>query len=68
MIDAAQEATQAALPEAPTPKPPSPAAQLQAALDKLNHPSTLDLHARLDAIHNALNVMGTQLVSLLPTE
>lgn len=50
------------------PPVPSPAAQLQAALDALNHPSNLDLHARLAAIHNAVKTIAAALMPLLPTE
>lgn len=50
------------------PGPPSPAAQLQAALDALNHPSVLDVPHRLGALQNALIVMAAQLMPLLPTE
>lgn len=48
--------------------PPSPAAQLQAALDLINHPSNLDLQSRIHAIQNCLTVISAQLMPLLPTE
>ena len=54
--------------QAPAPAAPSPAAQLQQALDLLNHPSNLDLQSRLHAIQNCLSVMAAQLMPLLPTE
>lgn len=50
------------------PAPPSPAAQLQAALDAINHPSNLDLQGRLHALQNCIFVMAAQLMPLLPTE
>lgn len=52
----------------PAPPAPSPAALLQAALDKLNHPSNLDVHDRFAAIQNAIGVMAACLMPLLPTE
>lgn len=48
--------------------PLSPAAQLQAALDAINHPSNLDLQSRLHAIQNCIAVMANQMLPLLPTE
>ncbi|HEX8838245.1 MAG TPA: hypothetical protein VF748_14985 [Candidatus Acidoferrum sp.] len=56
------DVTQSAPPVTP------PAAQLQAALDKLNHPSNLDLNDRLHAMQNSINVIAAQLMPLLPTE
>lgn len=53
---------------APVAPPTSPAAQLQAALDALNHPINLDLQSRLHALENCMRVMSAQLMPLLPTE
>jgi len=46
----------------------SPAAQVQKALDALNHPTNLDLQSRLAAIEHAMRVLIGQLMPLLPTE
>ena len=48
--------------------PASPAAQVQKALDALNHPGNLDLQSRLAALENALRVLIGQLLPLLPRE
>lgn len=66
MSDTEPQASEAAPVAAPP--PPSPAAMLQAALDTLNHPTTLDLQHRIAAIQNCLNVFAVALMPLLPTE
>jgi hypothetical protein len=55
----------------PIDAPPDPAdpneqfkAQLKAALDNLNHPGTLDLQARMSALHSVLNIIGQRILSL----
>lgn len=50
------------------PAPASPAKQLADALAMMNHPSNLAVPDRLHAIQNAINVLGAQLLPLLPTE
>jgi len=57
-----------AAPEAPAAPPASPAAQIQKALDALNHPGNLDLTTRLASLENALRVLIGQLLPLLPRE
>lgn len=64
MDEHASEATQAQS----VPPPASPAWQLQQALDQLNHLSNLAVPDRLHALQNAVNVIATQLMPLLPTE
>jgi hypothetical protein len=60
----AERAAAEAHPE-PAPVPLSKRARLQAALDKLNHPSNLDLHDRLHTHQMMLNALAQALMPLL---
>jgi hypothetical protein len=73
MDDQGQTAAAAPPPPNPPPAPaaappPSPAAIVQDALAKLNHPTNLDLQSRLAAIEHSIRVFAQQLMPLLPTE
>jgi len=57
--------------EAPAPPPPAPVdprERFLKALDALNHPTTLDLHAQLGALKNVLNELGVMVRASWPQE